>query len=95
MDPGHREAEPIAAYLAERMVGYQILFDTWGLGAHVTLVVGRKTCHVEVDKDFYMGRDAATIRAKLEEWQIAEQLSSGARRIRIHEDDYEVLERYT
>jgi hypothetical protein len=42
-----------------------------------------------------MGRDAATIRAKLEEWQIVEQIKKGARRIRIREEEYAVLERYT
>jgi hypothetical protein len=28
LDPGRREAETIKEYLTERMVGYQILFDT-------------------------------------------------------------------
>jgi hypothetical protein len=43
----------------------------------------------------HMGRDADTIRGMLEDWQIVEELRNGAPRIRIREEDFEVLERYT
>lgn len=95
MDPGHREASVIEAYLTEQMRGYEILSDTKGFSAHFTLVLGSKRHSVEVDEDFYMGRDAATIRGKLDEWQVADQIKNGARKIRIREEGYEVLEHYT
>jgi hypothetical protein len=94
VDLGHSEAKAITAYLTERMPGYQVFGDTEGLSTHFTLV-GDKTHYVAVNEDFYMGRDAETIRRMLEGWHIAEQLRNGARKIRIREESYEVLEQYT
>jgi|RhiMetdeSRZDD1v2_1073273.scaffolds.fasta_scaffold3824501_1 hypothetical protein len=92
---GHRAARPIEAHLTTHLQGYQVFSETKGLGAFFTVRLGAKMHSVEVDEDFYMGRDAATIRAKLEQWQIAELIKNGARKVRILEESYQVLEQYT
>jgi hypothetical protein len=55
---------------------------------------GGKRYILEISENFYAGRKAGTILARLDAWNLAGEIRNGARRLRILEGSYQVIDRY-